>query len=145
VRFLRARNDYGDDARRVIPCDGLQLRRMTYTPNAALAPPPPFMASVQSYGPPVPAEIAMVQMMNTIMPAAGDGFPTAELPSVSHKEMWSAPASRPLMTAASVSDLAGQSPMMRSTDSRIFYSGGQMTVQFTFALPSPVKKSFSCR
>lgn len=115
-----------------------------FTPNAALAPPPPFMAGVQSFGPPVPAEIAMVQMMNGIMPAAGDGFPVAELPSVPHRKC--------MVSSGYTSDdgrvgVGFGGPAAHDTGHGFanLYSGGQMTVQFTFALPSPVKKSFSCR
>ncbi|MCE7888029.1 MAG: hypothetical protein DYH13_11090 [Alphaproteobacteria bacterium PRO2] len=113
-----------------------------YTPNAALAPPPPFMASVQSYGPPVPAEIAMVRMMNSIMPAAGEGFPNAE----------EAPAipGRKCLGFTSNEGRVGVGfggPLAHDNDHGFanLHSGGQMTVQFTFALPSPARKSFSCR
>lgn len=115
-----------------------------YTPRAALAPPPPFMASVQSYGPPVPAEIAMMQMMNTIMPAAGDGFPAAELPDAAHRKC--------MVSSGYTADdgrvgvgFGGPSSHDAEHGFAGLHSGGQMTVKFTFALPSPVKKSFSCR
>lgn len=113
-----------------------------YTPNASLAPPPPFMASVQSFGPPVPAEIAMVQMMNTIMPAAGDGFPNEEMPAVSPRKC--------LGFASSDQGRVGVGfggPVAHDGDHGFanLHSGGQMTVQFTFSLPSPAHKNFSCR
>lgn len=113
-----------------------------YTPNAALAPPPPFMNSIQSFGPPVPAEIAMVQMMNSIMPAAGEGFPTVETPSMPNRKC----------LAFSSRDEGRVGVGFGGTGSHDgdhgfanLHSGGQMTLQLTFALPSPAKKSFSCR
>ncbi|MGB4106433.1 MAG: hypothetical protein WBK55_01400 [Alphaproteobacteria bacterium] len=116
-----------------------------YTPNAALAPPPPFMVSIQSYGPPVPAEIAMVRMMNSIMPAAGEGFPSAELPAnVPARKCFTSPAFN--SNEGNIGFGFG-GPSSHDSEYRFsgLHSGGQMTVQLTFALPSPVRRSVSCR
>ena len=116
-----------------------------YTPNAAVAPPRPFMNSVQSYGPPVPAEIAALQMMNSIMPAAGEGFPSAELPAdMPSRKCFTSPAFS--SNEGNVGfDFGGDASHDNEHRFSGLHSGGQMTVQLTFALPSSVRRSASCR
>lgn len=115
-----------------------------YTPRAALAPPPPFMASVQSYGPPVPVEIAMARMMDSIMPAAGSDMFTVELPQASAERkclVGSKFTSDDGHIGFGVNDSLAQSSEHRFSS---LHNSGAMTLRFTVALPSPVKKTISC-
>jgi hypothetical protein len=117
-----------------------------YTPRAALAPPPPFMASVQSFGPPVPAEIAMVKMMDNIMPAAGTDFFVADTTSAFTDN-------KKCLVGSSFTQNSGRFELgtnianLYSSEHRFssLHEGGSMTLRMTFALPSPVKKTVSCR
>ena len=111
----------------------------SYTERAELAPAPPFMASLQAYGPPLPAEIAMLQTINSITPAAGDDADTVParhcFAGTEFKDSEN-PIDFGFDSAASHGSGYGFSDL---------HAGGQMTVRFTFALPLPSRKNFSCR
>lgn len=50
-------------------------------PRTAMAPPPPFITEEQTFGPPLPIEIAVMRSAVTVEPAAGETDVLTDLPA----------------------------------------------------------------
>jgi hypothetical protein len=112
-----------------------------YTPNASLAPPPPFMTGPQAYGPEVPPEIAMLMIMDNIMPAAGGEVEGPEVYGPVHKAKCFTGVSFAETGSEVNFGFGGLAPARRERDLSFssLHNGGSMMFNMTFSLPSPVK------